>query len=345
MLRITTVISLVLLLGTLMVPVSPLRAQQREVPIKNITRIDGVRENQLRGFGIVVGLDGTGDGDINFVNRSIANSLARLGINIQDPGDVSLENIAAVMVTAQLPPFKRPGDQIDVTISSLGSAEDLTGGVLVQTPLRAGDGNVYAVGQGSVTSGGDVENRHLTTVRIPDGGLVEREVPFEFVERENRIHLQLTEGDFTTATRIARTVNDNFQRELARAKNSDRVQIQIPSNFHDNPVEFISLVENMNVSPAEQSRIVINERTGTVIMGGDVPVQSISISHQDLSIQVNENGGEAAQQQETVSLPQQTTVRQVVNSLNSVGASTDSIIAILEAMDKAGSLNVPLEVM
>jgi len=332
-----------ILLGLMLHPVS-LLAQDVFVPIKNIARVDGVRENQLRGFGVVVGLAGTGDGDLNFVNRAISNALGRLGIEVQNPADASLENIAAVMVTAALPPFKKPGDEIDVTVSSVGSASDLTGGVLMQSPLKAANGQIYAVAQGSITKGGDAENRHLTTVRIPNGALVERKVPFEFIGDQNRLRLQLRETDFTTANRIARTINQNFEQTIAKATNGSQVRVTVPTNFRDNPVEFISLVENLEVTPAAENKIVINERTGTVLMGGDVAVHPVSISHQDISVQV-EDGGEDGQTQETVSFPEASTVGEVVDSLNAVGASTDSVIAILEAMDKAGSLNAPLEVM
>ncbi|MFB6356774.1 MAG: flagellar basal body P-ring protein FlgI [bacterium] len=327
--------------------IQDVRAQNIEVPVKNLTRIDGIRENQLKGFGIVVGLNGTGDGGLNFVNRSIANALKELGIRIQNPSEAQLDNIAAVALTATLPPFRKPGDKIDVRLSSIGNAEDLSGGVLMQTPLKAANGKVYAVAQGPITKGGDGDNRHLTTVRIPNGAIVEREVPFKFVSRRNYITLQLKNPDFTTANRISEAINRKFQQIIAKPKNSSTIKVKLINKHHgktiDHPTEFITMINHLKVVPGEQAQVIVNERTGTVLMGGDIKVRPVSISHGNLTLQVQ--GNEEETQGESVVLPKATTIRQVVDSLNAVGASTDSVIAILEAMDKAGSLNAPLEVM
>jgi flagellar P-ring protein precursor FlgI len=334
----------VVLMAVMVAPVATLAQQNEvEVPIKNITRVEGVRSNQLKGFGIVTGLAGTGDGQIPFVNRSIANALSRLGIKVQDPQEAQLNNIAAVVVTAELPAFKSSGDEINVTLSSIGSAEDLSGGVLMQTPLKANNGKVYAAAQGPITKGGDAEDRHLTTVRIPNGGIVERSVPFEFVGDQNTIELRLMNPDFSTADCIARQINEEFSRELAHAANAGAVRVEIPRRFIENPVEFISMVEEIEVHPKEEARVVINERTGTVLMGGDLALRPVSISHGNLSVQVA--GDEEETNGESVVLPRSTSVQQLVDSLNSVGASTPAVIAILESMDQAGALTAPLEVM
>jgi flagellar P-ring protein precursor FlgI len=322
--------------------ISPVWAQM-QVPLKNISRIHGVRENQLRGFGLVIGLNGTGDGGIDFVNRSIANALSQMGIKIDDPGNAQLDNVAAVMLTATLPPFKKQGDKIDVTVSSIGSADDLSGGILLQTPLQAGNGKVYAAAQGAITKGGAGDGRHLTTVRIPGGAIVETEVPFQFVGEDFRINLQLNNGDFTTATRAAEAINSKFDMKLARAQNSNSVRVIIPENYRNDPVRFIAIIENIRIKPGAKNKVIINERTGTVIMGDDVSVRPVAISHGDISLQVENGGG--GQTGETVVLPENTNVRQIVDSLNAVGASTDAIIAILNALDRADALNAPLEIM
>ncbi len=320
---------------------------QMTVPLKDITRVDGVRENQLRGFGVVTGLDGTGDGRLDFVNRSIANVLQEIGINIEDPAGARLDNIAAVMVTATLPPFKRSGDKIDVTISSLGNAEDLSGGVLLQTPLEGADNNVYAVAQGPVSTGGGGEGNHLTTVRIPEGALVERELPFQFVGEEDLVSFQLRRADFTTASRIADVINEEFGEQISRVENSRTIQVQLPADHREEPARFVSRIENLEVNPGRKNKIIINERTGTVIMGERITVRPTAISHGDISLRVAPNNNEpaAAEEGETMMLPEATTVQEVVEALNAVGASTDTVIAVLTALDHSGALSVPLEVM
>ncbi|MGM0380772.1 MAG: flagellar basal body P-ring protein FlgI [bacterium] len=326
---------------------STAQEDQFTVPLKDITRVDGVRENQLRGFGVVTGLDGTGDGRLDFVNRSIANALQGIGINVEDPSGARLDNIAAVMVTATLPPFKKSGDKIDVTISSLGNAEDLSGGVLLQTPLLGADDNAYAVAQGAVSTGGGGEDNHLTTVRIPKGALVEKEVPFQFVDDENEINFQLRRGDFTTASRIADAINENFGVKIARAENSNTIQTKLPPKYQEQPAQFISIVENLEVDPGRKNKVIINERTGTVVMGGEISVRPTAISHGDISLQVtsDEEEATAAEGGETMMLPESTSVQEVVEALNAVGASTDTVIAVLTALDRSNALSVPLEVM
>lgn len=342
--KLLSLLSLTLLLNLTLVGVLP--AKPPEVPIKNVARVQGVRENQLQGFGVVTGLQGTGDGSIEFLNQPIANALKRLGINFKSQNqaqNAALENIATVMVTATLPAFKKPGDKISVKVSSIGSAEDLTGGVLVQTPLKAANGNVYAVAQGSVSKGGDAENRHLTTVTIPNGAIVEREVPFEFTNEGKSLSLQLHNPDFKMADCIARNINAEYNKNLAHAESAGTVRVKIPSRFARNPVEFIAELQEIMVHPYKESKVVINERTGTVVMGGNIVLSNTSVTHGDLTVQIQ--GDQQQANGDTVRLPEATTIQEVVNSLNSIGASTDAVIAILKAMKEAGTLNVPLEVM
>lgn len=342
-----SVLTLVVLASVITARALP--AKPPEVPIKNVARVEGVRSNQLQGFGVVTGLQGTGDGSIDYLNEPIARALSRIGINFQNPNQASqasLENIATVMVSAELPPFKKPGDEITVKVSSIGSAEDLTGGVLVQTPLKGADGNVYAVAQGPVSQGGDAEDRHLTVSTIPDGGIVEKEVPFEFTNDNLSLKLQLNQPDFKMADCLVRHINANYDRELAQAESAGTVKVKIPSRFRNSPVQFIAELEEIEVHPYKQSKVVINERTGTVVMGGNIVIANTSVTHGDLAVQIQGDAEDAEEPQgDTVRLPEATTIQEVVNSLNSVGASTDAVIAILESMDEAGTLNVPLEVI
>lgn len=340
--------TMALMMG-LLVLVQSLPAQEMpEVPIKNMARVEGVRSNQLQGYGVVTGLQGTGDGSIDFLNEPISKALSRIGINFQSreqASQASFENMATVMVTAKLPPFKKPGDEITVKVSSIGGAEDLTGGVLVQTPLKGANGKVYAVAQGSVSKGGDAEDRHLTVVTIPNGGIVEREVPFDFTTDRANLKLQLNQYDFQVADEIARSIDENYQMDIAEPESAGTVKVNIPRRFRDNPVEFISELKEINVHPHKKSKVVINERTGTVVMGGNIVITNTSVTHGDLTVQVLGADEEEDPEGDTVRLPESTTIQQMVNSLNSVGASTDAVIAIIKSMKEAGTLNVPLEVI
>ncbi len=346
--NVTTSCMVLLMLGLIITPVLKAQDKPPEVPIKNVARVEGVRSNQLQGYGVVTGLEGTGDGSINFLNEPISRALSRIGISFESQSQASqasLENIATVMVSAELPPFKKPGDEITVKVSSIGSAEDLTGGVLVQTPLKGADGDVYAVAQGPVSKGGDAENRQLTVASMPNGGIVEREVPYEFTDDNVSLNLQLSRPDFKMADCIARGIDSEYDRDLAKAESAGTVRVNIPSRFRNNPVEFIAELEEIQIHPYKQSRVVINERTGTVVMGGNIVVSNTSVTHGDLTIQVQGDDEEEQPQGDTVRFPESTTIQQMVNSLNSVGASTDAVIAILKSMDEAGTLNVPLKVI
>ncbi len=337
--KVTTLISVIILT---LLTFQPLLAQL-SVPLESISRIGGVRENQLRGYGIVVGLDGTGDGGIDFVNRSIANALEQHGVSVQAPEGERLDNVAAVMVTATLPAFKQSGDKLDITVSSLGDADDLSGGVLIETPMMAPNGEVYAVAQGAVTKGGTGDDLHPTTVTVPDGALVEREVPFEFVGDDGQLQVQLRDGNFTTASRAVAAINEEFAPQTAHAENANTINVQVPAGYTDDVVGFISQVQNLEVEPPRESRIVINERTGTVVMGDNIAVRPVAITHRNISLQIDNDDVE--EDGETVMLPEVTTVDQIVDALNAVGASTDDVISILEALNRSGALNAPLEVM
>lgn len=347
-----------------------------ELRIRNIARFKGVRENQLNGFGLVVGLKGTGDTKTTiFTNQAITNMLKNYGI-VDAANQIKVRNVAAVMVTANLPAFAKKGDKIDVVVSSMGDARSLEGGVLLQTNLKGIDDNVYVVAQGPVSTGpGDftvssissLKNRP-TVGRVPGGGLVEKEVPVTFVDDKNNMYLLLFIPDFTTAYRIVDVINSQFWGEIANAVDAGTIKINVPYDFQNNYVEFAAAIEGLYVEPEERSeKVVINERTGTVVMGMDVSIDSCAVSHGNFNVNINvtkqisqpnpflpgasamvyedsnikvEGGGD-----QIVVLPQGANVQDLVNALNVLGASTKDIIAILQALRAANALHADIEIM
>lgn len=352
----------------------PMQAANMAVRVKDITKIQGVRDNQLLGYGIVMGLAGTGDGNkATFTVQSIASMLNSFGVTVS-PNDMKLKNVAAVMVTAELPPFAKSGDNIDVTVSSLGDAKSLQGGTLLFTPLKAGNGQVYAVAQGAVSIGGfsagqgnnSVQKNHLTVARIPNGAIVEQEVPTDF-DNGGYITWSLNKADFTTANRIANQINYRLGIPgTAQAIDGGTVRVRIPSAYRNNQVQFISIVENINVVPDMVAKIVINERTGTVVMGGDVKISTIAVSHGSLQVRISEaefvsqpypfSRGKTVVTKETdlevneekatnMVFPTGANIKDLVDALNAVGATPRDIIAIVQAIKQAGALQAELEIM
>ena len=357
------------------------------VRVKDITRVKGVRSNQLIGYGIVVGLAGTGDGQSSeFTIRSVANMLQRFGVDV-NPDNLSLDNVAAVMVTAKLPPFSQTGDQIDVTLSSLGDADNLQGGTLLMTPLQGPSGKkVYAVAQGPVSIGGfnagqggdQVRQNHTTVGRVPNGALVEKAVPNKF-SNNNRISLVLNEPNFTTAENIAKVINNHFGyspqgKKYAKALDAGQVEVKVPNHYQDRKVELVSRLGKLSVRPDTAAKVVINERTGTIVMGHNVRLSKVSVSHGNLTVtistesevvQPNQQNGEDDQQnnqqQPAVNenqdvnvdesekrltvLPKGSNISDVVKALNSVGAKPRDIISILQSIKQAGALHADLEIM
>ncbi|WP_027338784.1 flagellar basal body P-ring protein FlgI [Halonatronum saccharophilum] len=347
------------------------------VRIKDITRIRGVRNNQLIGYGIVIGLDGTGDGNNSQLTvQSVANMLQNFGTDI-NPNQLNLNNVAAVMVTADLPAFAHTGDEIDVTISSLGSADSLQGGTLLMTPLQGPGGNdVYAVAQGPVSIGGfaagqggnQVAQNHSTVGRIPNGALVEKEVPTTFTNNSDSITFVLSNANFATAQRIADVINNRYGytprgERYAKAVDAGQVEVKIPDYYKENVVHFISSVEQLYVRPDTEARVVINERTGTIVMGHNVRISRVSVSHGNLTVtvatteepvQVGEDEMDIAENvdldvdEEEASLmvlPKGASIADVVTGLNAVGATPRDVIAILQAIKEAGALHADLNIM
>lgn len=343
------------------------------VRIKDIADIKGVRANQLVGYGLVMGLDGTGDGNKSvFTIRSIAGMLEKMGMTVA-PGQIKVKNTAAVMVTADLPPFARPGGRISVTVSSIGDAKSLQGGTLIFTPLKGADGRIYAIAQGPVSvggfsasgAGGQVQKNFLTVGRVPQGALIEREVPSDFA-KGNRLTLMLKQPDFTTAARVAEAVDGALSRKLSSTPDPGTVHVAVPEHFRENLVRFVTLVEALEVSPDVEARVIINERTGTVVLGNDVRISNVAIAHGNLSIQIRDTAAVSQpppfSDGATVLVPDTdimireednrlmmlnpgATIHELVRALNTLGVTPRDLIAILQAIKAAGALQAQLEII
>lgn len=341
--------------------------------LKEVARLQGVRANQLLGYGVVVGLDGTGDKDqTRFTVQSLTNLLARQGITI-DPTTVKVKNVAAVIVTAELPAFSKPGQRIDVTVSSTGDAKSLAGGTLLLTPLVGPDAQVYAVAQGPLLVGGfsaggggaAVTRNHPTVGRIPEGALVERAVPGGFSERPS-LRYSLAEEDFTTAIRVMHAINEELGEKAAKALDPRSIEVAVPSAYAGNVVELVARLENIRVQLQPKSRVVVNEKTGTVIMGADVKVGPISIVQGGLSIVVSSTpvasqpaplsrgttvAGErrevtaTEEKPKTLAVESGVSVGKLAEMLNTLGVTPRDLVAILQAIKDAGALNAELRIL
>lgn len=338
--------------------------------IKDITNLQGVRENQLIGYGIVIGLAGTGDSSTNifFSIQTIASMLKKLGLTVPENeiGSLKFKNMATVMVTAELPPFARTGNRIDVLISSLGDSKSLQGGTLLLTPLKATNGKVYAVAQGPVSIGGfavkgaarGVQKNHMTVARITGGALIEKEIPFDF-ENKKSLRLALSQPDFTTINRVANAINSFFKDNIAFAKDAGTVDVLVPDQFKNNVVKFVASMERLEVSPDTAARIIIDERTGTIVVGENVRISTVAVSHGSLTIQITEepiveqpkplSEGETTivprtrvtveeGEDKLLVLPKGADIGAVVTALNAIGVSPRDLIAILQAIKAAGAL-------
>ncbi|WP_425482476.1 flagellar basal body P-ring protein FlgI [Allochromatium palmeri] len=338
--------------------------------IKDLATIAGVRDNQLLGYGLVVGLDGTGDQTTQapFSTQSLKNMLNQLGVTLPEGVNPQTKNMAAVMITADLPPFAKPGQRMDITVSSLGNAKSLRGGTLLMTPLKGADGQLYAIAQGNLTvggfGGGGADGSRITVNipsvgRIPNGATVEREVPTSFTQGDH-LTLNLRRPDFTTAYRMADVINASFGDELARALDGSSIQVRAPRDPNQR-VTFVSMLENLTLEAAEPpARVVINARTGTVVMGAGVTVRPAAISHGNLTVTISENPAvatpgalvgpqsnvEVAQDQNRMFLFEPgTALGDIVEAVNEVGAAPGDLVAILEALREAGALRAELVVI
>ncbi|KMP11424.1 flagellar basal body P-ring biosynthesis protein FlgA [Candidatus Nitromaritima sp. SCGC AAA799-A02] len=343
--------------------------------IKDLANIKGVRGNQLIGFGLVIGLAGTGDSATNvfFSIQTVFNMLKKMGITIptNEVDQLKFKNVATVMVAAELPSFARAGDRIDVTVSSVGDSKSLQGGTLLMTPLKGPDSNTYAVAQGPLSIGGfsvagqarGVQKNHLTVGRVVNGALVERELPHEFNNKEELI-FALKKTDFTTARRITQAINDEMKDEAAFVIDGRTVRVEVPKFYHDNSSEFVSRIEKLDVEPDTVARVIIDERTGTVVMGENVSISTVAVAHGALFIQIRETpvaaqppplaeGGETAilprtrvvveeGQDKLLVVPKGVALGDIVNGLNAIGVTPRDLIAILQAIKASGALHAEL---
>ena len=360
----------------ILITIITLMSDAEAVRIKDIVDIQGVRQNQLVGYGLVVGLEGTGDSDSSlFTIQSLASLLEKMGVTVQTSDIEDVENVAAVMVTTDLPPFASLGSRLDVLVSSIGDAENLQGGTLLFTPLRAADGNVYAVAQGPVSTGGfavsgnsgdQVQKNFPTVGRVVGGALVEKELHSNF-NQKSALTLALKDPDFTTASRVAQAINRAFYNQLAHTENAGSIRVTVPENYLGNTVQFVTMIESLGVTPDMISKVVVNERTGTVIMGENVRIATIAIAHGNLSIQINESqdvsqplpfsqGGETVVTPESEIVVQEgknpiflvesgISIGEVVKALNALGVSPRDLIAIFQALKAAGALQAELEII
>lgn len=308
--------------------------------LKDIANIRGVRHNQLVGYGVVVGLKGSGDSKSEFTNKSVSRMLDKLGVKIENK-DLASKNVAAVVITAELPPFARAGNEIDITVNSIGDATDLSGGTLVQSPLRAANNEIYAVAQGAVLVGGKTD--HRTVGRIPNGAIIERDFAADYSTRK-MFRITLNNPDFTTSARIAKIVNLDLSGKYATAIDAATVDIIVPPSYEGRGVEFLSNIETLEVNPDQRAKVVVNERTGTVIIGDGVRVSRVAISHGDLSVKVQGEDPENPDKKRVGEI-RGTSVGELVNALNSLGVSPKDLITILENIKAAGALHGELEIL
>jgi flagellar P-ring protein precursor FlgI len=313
--------------------------------LKDLVTVKGVRENPIIGYGLVIGLNGSGDGGGEITNTSLKKMFEKLGLNPKT--DITSKNVAAVVVTGKLPPFARVGQKIDITISSIGDASSLAGGTLLVTPLKGGDGQIYAVASGPLSIGGLKKGaKFATTGLISNGGIVEKEIATEF-EKKNSLRLSLNNPDFTTAARIEKVVNEGLGGKFASAKDSTTIDLIVPNTYERNIVQLMAIIENYKVNPDSIAKIVINEKTGTVIAGGDVNVLPVAISHGDLTIEVKgDGGGDKSGKPNTIYYMEKgTSLNDLVKSLNAFGVTPEDLISIFQALKRDGALVGDIELI
>lgn len=363
-----------LLLGTLWICMGLPASKAQAERIKDIASIRGINHNALVGYGLVVGLSGTGDSQQSVqTQQMVANVLSRRFGTIIRPQDIKAKNVAVVVVNARLPPFSRRGRKIDVTVSSASNAKSLYGGTLLPTALKGGNGAVYAWAEGSLTVGGfaatggsgsSVVKNHLTVGQIPSGAIVAKEINYK-LNAEKPVTISLKRPDFTTAARTATAINQALHLEVASALDPGTIEVKVPIQRRKDLVALISAIENVEVSPDQEATIVINERTGTVVMGARVRIGAAAISHGSLTVQISEtpavsqpnplSGGDTAivpnSDVEVIEeggdlrmIPKAPTLGRVVHALNSLGVRPRDLVSILMALESAGALRAKVEV-
>ncbi|MDR1167143.1 MAG: flagellar basal body P-ring protein FlgI [Deltaproteobacteria bacterium] len=343
------------------------------IRLKELATFEGVRVNQIIGYGLVVGLNGTGDKDqTGFTRQSLSNLLKRMDVMVA-PSALKVKNVAAVMVTADLPPFVKPGTKIDILVSSLGDSTSLQGGTLLITSLKGMDNQVYAMAQGPLSVGGfaitgqaaSVQKNHPTVGRIVQGATVEREVPIRW-QGKDTLTIKLSQPDFTTAARVAEGVNEVLPGAVARPLDASTVELSVPANYRDNLAVMVAELENLNVEPDSVGKVIIDERTGTVVVGENVKLSTVAVAHGNLSVQIREgfdvnqpgpfSAGETAITPNTdinaeegadqvLLIERSTNINDVVKALNAIGVTPRDLIMIFQAIKAAGALHGELEII
>ncbi len=360
------------ILGAVLVLMPGAWETAESVRLKDVASFSGVHENRLIGYGLVVGLDGTGDdGDTPFTVSSMANMLEGMGISVH-PADLDSDNVAAVMVTANMPASAKPGSDLDITVSSIGDADSLLGGVLVQTPLRGVDGDIYALAQGQLTVGGfsaegeaaEITTNVPTVARIPGGATVEKGVPYDF-NTQDHVVVNLEMQDFSTTSQVTESINQHFDQNLAYAEDISTVKVDIPQEFQGNLVPFMAALENLQVTPDQPARVVVDERTGTVVIGEQVRLSRVAVSHGALTVMVREvpevfmplpfteaepviapeTEIEVVEEEAHLELIEGATINELVDGLNAIGATPRDLISILRTLKASGALHAELEVI
>lgn len=379
---------IILLILTICLPSAAFSAR-----VKDITSVQGIRSNQLFGYGLVVGLDGSGDNaGKGFTTQSLVNLLENMGIHVV-PQDVKAKNVAAVIVNATLPPFARIGKKIDVTLSSIGDADSLQGGTLLLTPLKGVDGRIYALAQGAISvggfraggaAGGGVTKNHPTVGSITGGATVEREIPLSLADKKE-LTLILNNPDFMTAIRIARAIDVEFGEALTKPIDSGTIQVRIPGEFQESVVQMMAQIGNLQVVPDSVAKVIVNEKTGTVVIGANVRIMNVAIAHGNLSIQIKETknvsqplpfspegggigptqlednivvapGGSTVVTPDTdvrvseennrlMLVPEGKSIGELVRALNALGVTPRDLIIILQTIKSAGALQAELEIL
>ncbi|MDR1656910.1 MAG: flagellar basal body P-ring protein FlgI [Deltaproteobacteria bacterium] len=343
------------------------------IRLKEVATFEGVRINQITGYGLVVGLNGTGDKDqTGFTRQSLSNLLKRMDVTVA-PSALKVKNVAAVMVTADLPAFVKPGTKIDVLVSSLGDSTSLQGGTLLVTALKALDGQIYAIAQGPLSVGGfaltgqaaTVQKNHPTVGRIVQGGTVEREVPIRWQGKET-LSVKLSSPDFTTAARVAEAINESLPGASARPLDAATVELNVPANYRENLAVMVAELESINIIPDSIGKVIINERTGSVVIGENVKFSTVAVAHGNLSVQIREgvtvsqpdafSGGETVTAPETdinveegadnlLLIERSTNINDVVKALNAIGVTPRDLITIFQLIQAAGALHGELEIL
>lgn len=313
--------------------------------LKDIASLRGVRENQLIGYGLVIGLKGTGDSQTDYTNKSFGRFIEKLGVKIE-PNQAAGKNIAAVIITAKLPPFAKAGNPLDITVSSIGDASSLAGGTLIQSPLRAANDQIYAVAQGTVSVLGDGKDLHTTVGKIPNGAMIERDIEADFSSRK-MYRMTLHNPDFTTAARAILTINKELGGQYASAKDAGTIDIITPAAYETRGVELMATIESIEINPDQKARVVINEKTGTIVIGEKVKISKVGISHGNITLKVlDEKTKKSSPSDDKITvLDGGANVGDLVQALNKLGVTPKDLISILHSIKAAGALNGELEVL